>query len=163
MNRLIILFLFIPILSYSQTNKWEKIEETAKKISGLWMLISYKNDSVENVQKVINGNYWEIKKKSGIITDSICKKGFNVIEFSLNEVGRGEYQEYSNYKTLNKDQDDTEIETCQPSPELRIKNDTMVIHFTYMLGEEEENIIELTDSKLVLGNNKQKRIYQKIK
>lgn len=89
-----------------------------------------------------------------------------VIEFSLNTVGRGGYQEYSNYQMFNKNTDEivTEIESCQPAPELIIQDNKVVIHMTYMMGEDIEQIIKLTNDKLVLVNGSdQLRTYKKLK
>lgn len=149
---LLILFL-IPTLIFGQTDKNLRIADTAKVLTGRWLLTTFEKDSLKKEQKIINGEYLELIIKSGRTTETVKKDGLYVIELSFDKVGQGEYQEYFNYQIDNKKNDYIEINECQPVPELVFKNGKIVIQMTYMLGEDKEEIIELNETNLILFNN----------
>ncbi len=153
MKKTLLILILFPTLIFGQTDKYLRIADTAKMLTGTWLRTTLEKDSLKKEQKIINGEYWELITKSGTVSETIQKEGFYVIELSFDEIGRGDHQEYSSYQVIDKDNDFLEINSCQPFPELILNNNKIVIHMTYMLGEDIEEIIELSDNKLILLNN----------
>lgn len=69
---LLILFL-IPTLIFGQTDKNLRIADTAKMLTGRWLLTTFEKDSLKKEQKIINGEYLELIIKSGRTTETIKK------------------------------------------------------------------------------------------
>lgn len=158
-----IIFL-IPILTFSQIDKSLSIVETGKKLTGTWLLKTFEKDSLTIVQSIIGEKYLSTTIINGKIVKTEFMDGLDVLELSFNQYGKGEYQEYDHYHLFNKKEGDISIITCQPVPELKFKNGKIIILMTYMLGEGEEEIIQLTENKFtLLSNTKLHRTYERLK
>lgn len=144
-----ILFLF-PTLIFSQTENYFGMVDTASMLTGTWLRIKLEAKGQITEQKIINGEYWKLIRESEITIDSVKLDGFYVIELSFDKIGHGEYQEYYNFKTIQDDNDNIEISTCQPVPELIWRDGKIAIFMTFMNGEDVAEIIELTESKLII-------------
>ncbi len=162
MRHILIILIFSPILAFSQTNS--KIESTASKLTGTWLLERYERDSLVRTQQIVNNKFIEETYVLGKLTGKEESKGGYVIELSFNPNGKGSHQEYYEYELAAKDDDFIEINTCQPVPELKIRNGKIYIHMTYMMGEGEEEILQLTTNSLELLNDDGiRRTFKRIK
>ncbi|HLO92223.1 MAG TPA: hypothetical protein VK172_13755 [Lentimicrobium sp.] len=163
--RYVFAFLFLlPILTFSQVDKTLSIIETGKKLTGTWLLKTLEKDSLLIEQSIVGKKYLSTTKINGKLVKTEFKDGLDVIELSFGEYGISNYQEYHHYQIFNKKGDDMSLETCQPVPELIFKYGKIIIHMTYMLGEGEEEIIQLTENKLTLLSNTQfRRTFERLK
>ncbi|MCX6219584.1 MAG: hypothetical protein NTZ69_01185 [Bacteroidia bacterium] len=165
MKAILIILLLVPTLTFSQVDKQLLLSETAKKLTGTWLLKNFEKDSISIEQKIVGERYMEITKICGRTVKTEAKDGLDVVKLSFDKFGRGGYQEFNKYQILGKKKGDiVEILTCQPVPELKFKSGKIIIHMTYMAGEGEEQIIELTENRLILLSNiSLRRTYEKLK
>jgi hypothetical protein len=163
--RLIFAIIFLlPTLAFSQEDKTLSIVETGKKLTGTWLMKTYEKDSLIIEQKIVGEKYLSTTKIKGKPIKTEFKDGLDVLELSFDKYGKGKYQEYDHYQLIDKKNGDIGISTCQPVPELKFKNGKIIILMTYMLGEGEEEIIQLTENKFTLLSNTQlRRTYERLK
>lgn len=162
MKKILILLGLIPTLLVAQMNKQHSIDETAKFLTGTWLLTIFEDSDFKAEQKIIHKVCWEITSKEGIVRKK-KKKGAFVVKFAFDANGSGDYQECDSYQLFSKNRGCTEIKTCQPIPDLQYLRGEIVIHMTFMLGEDIYHILELTANKLIIENSKkQKSTFKRI-
>jgi hypothetical protein len=161
MRYFIIILTIFPLLSFGQTNS--AIEQTAKELSGTWLLERYELDSLVRTQDITGNKFVEKTFILGELTKKEESEGGYVIELSFKSNGQGSHQEYYEYQ-LEPLYDWMEINTCQPVPELMIEDNKVIIHMTYMMGEGTETIVELTANSLeLLDDNGIRRTFKRLK
>jgi len=164
MRSIFVIIFLIPILTFGQVDKTLSIVETGKKLTGTWLMKTYEKDSLTIEQRIDGKKYLSKTTINGKLVKTEFVDGLDVLELSFDKYGKGEYQEYEHYQLFNKREGDISISTCQPVPELKFKNGKVIIHMTYMLGEGEEEIIQLTENKFTLLSNTQlRRTYERLK
>ncbi|MGL1886194.1 MAG: hypothetical protein OCD76_06740 [Reichenbachiella sp.] len=161
MRYFLIILTFFPLLSYGQTNT--AIEQTAKELTGTWLLERYERDSLVRTQEITGDKFVEKTFILGELTKKEESEGGYVIELSFESNGQGSHQEYYDYRLEPLD-DWMEINSCQPVPELMIEDNNVIIHMTYMMGEGKENIVKLTVNSLELQDeNGIRRTFARLK
>ena len=164
MRSIFVIIFLIPILTFGQVDKTLSIVETGKKLTGTWLMKTYEKDSLTIEQRIDGKKYLSKTTIYGKLVKTEFVDGLDVLELSFDKYCKGEYQEYEHYQLFNKREGDISIITCQPVPELKYKNGKVIIHMTYMLGEGEEEIIQLTENKFTLLSNTQlRRTYERLK
>jgi hypothetical protein len=157
---MIILTVF-PLLSFGQTNS--AIEQTAKELTGTWLLERYERDSLVRTQEITGNKFVEKTFILGELTKKEESEGGYVIELSFKSNGQGSHQEYYEYRLEPLD-DWIEIQSCQPVPELIIEDNNVFIQMTYMMGEGKETIVQLTANSLeLLDENGIRRTFKRLK
>lgn len=126
------------------------IEDTGKMLNGKWILESYETSNMKETYEISDNKYIvNISEHDSSYSEQV--EGIDIITFSFDKHGFGEYSSISNYPILNKDYE--VIVSCQPVPELIIKDSKVVIHMTGMVGEYIIDIVELNDNDLILHHS----------
>jgi hypothetical protein len=152
----------MPLLVSGQIDQKVSISETAEKLTGIWLMQTFEKDSLRTEQSIEGKKYIEKTLIDNQIVETHIKEGLYVVKLTFDEYGSGNYQSYDRYQ-LKGGSTIEEIIMDQPVPQLKFKNGKILIVMTYMLGEGEEHIIELTENKLVLlSDNNVRRTFKKV-
>ena len=167
--KFIFFFLFIPVIVRAQSDSLlVNIETNGKKLTATWLVESYEIDSMKVIQKTKGKKVFEETYIYGKLTQRLDKnEEATVVELSFDKAGKGSYQQHDNYPLFPQSDKIYELDypTCQPFPELIVKDGKIIISMLHFGGKVSiYEIIELTDTKLVIQSNDGiKRVYTKIK
>lgn len=162
MRSIFVIFLLIPILTFGQAYKTLSIIELSKKLTGIWVLKTIEKDSLTIEQKIVNGKYSITTKIKDRPIATEHKDILNVLELAFDGYGKSVDKEKGNISVdKNGDISDT---SCPPGSSIEYKKGKIIIQTVYFLGEKEEEILELTDNKLVLLSDTNMRMtYERLK
>lgn len=88
----------MPLIVSGQINQQASIAETAKKLTGIWLLQAYEKDSLRTEQSIEGKNYIEKTLINNQVVESRIKDGLDVVELTFDEYGAGKCQEYYHYQ-----------------------------------------------------------------
>lgn len=154
MRSIFIILLLIPALTFSQEYKKLSVIELSKKLSGLWVMKTFEKDSLTIVQEKVGGKILITTKIKEKPIKTEYKDILNVIELAFDGYGR----------SVEKKEEWISI-SDGPISSIEYKKGKIIIQTVYFLGEnEEEEILELTDDKLILLNDTNMRMtYERLK
>lgn len=154
MRSIFLILLIIPALTFSQEYKKLSIIELSKKLSGFWVMKTFEKDSLTIVQEKVDGKILITTKIKDKPIKTEFKDILNVIELAFDGYGR----------SVEKKEEWISI-SDGPISSIEYKKGKIIIQTVYFLGEnEEEEILELTDDKLILLNDTNMRMtYERLK
>jgi hypothetical protein len=162
MRRIFIFLLLIPTLTFSQAYKTLSIIELSKKLTGVWAMKTIEKDSLTIEQKIVGGKYSITTKINDRPIKTEYKDILTVLELAFDGYGKSVDKEKDNI-SVDKN-GDISVTSCPPRSSIEYKNGKIIIQTVYFIGEKEEEILELTDNKLILLSDTNMRItYERLK